>query len=332
MAKLRIGHFGSFGHPVLRPLKGHPRAELVATCEIQRDQLVSLWGADHPGLDDVQQTSTLEELMSLCDAVVFCSPMRYQQPDQCIQALKAGKHVLAEKPCAFTKDQVDELIDLDRRGPARFLEMGGTTLTPALVRMREIVWAGDLGDILCVQALKSYPVSGRRPPDERLDAGLIMQSGIHGARAMQEVTGLTITEVMSYETKAGNLGRGELRMVASSICRFDNGAVGNMTMNYLNPLKFGSHGNDQLRLFGAKGMIEAVDDNSRLRIATGDAPLEDIEPAPTQPSYFDLFVEHVLDGKEMPLPLERELQSTLTVIAMNAAAKTGRAVTVPVLR
>ena len=34
----------------------------------------------------------------------------------------------------------------------------------------------------------------------------------------------------------------------------------------------------------------------------------------------------------MPLPLERELQSTLTVIAMNAAAKTGRAVKVPVLR
>jgi predicted dehydrogenase len=137
---------------------------------------------------------------------------------------------------------------------------------------------------------------------------------------------------MSYETKAGNLGRGELRMVASSICRFDNGAVGNLTMNYLNPSNFGSHGNDQLRLYGTKGMIEAVDNNSRMRIATGDGPLRDVEPAPPQPSYFDLFVEHVLDGKEMPLPLERELQSTLTVIAMNEAAKTGRAVSVPVLK
>ncbi len=332
MVKLRIGHFGSFGHPVLRALADHPRAELVATCEITRDELAGFWGADHADLNNVTRASSLEELVELCEAVVFCSPVRYAQPDQCVQALNAGKHVLAEKPCGFTKEQVDQLIELDRRGPARFLEMGGTTLTPALVRLREIVWNGELGDILCVQALKSYPTVGRRPPDEQSDAGLIMQAGIHGARAMQEVTGLTITDVMSYETKAGNLGRGELRMVASSICRFDNGAVGNLTMNYLNPSKFGSHGNDQLRLFGAKGMIEAVDDNSRIRIATGDGPLKDIKPAPNQPAYCDLFVEHVLDGREMPLPLERELQSTLTVIAMNEAAKTGRAVAVPVLK
>ncbi len=96
--------------------------------------------------------------------------------------------------------------------------------------------------------------------------------------------------------------------------------------------KFGSHGNDQLRLFGSKGMIETVDDNSRLRIATGDGPLKDIEPAPAQPAYLDLFVERVLVGKEMPLSLKRELQSTLTVIAMNEAAKTGRPVMVPVLK
>ena len=332
MAKLRVGHYGANGHPELRSLKDHARAKLTAICEIDRETLARAWGEDHPRLGDVQIVESLDDLLGLCDAVVFCSPVRYEQPDQCIKALEAGKHVLAEKPCAFTLGQVERLIELDHGGPARFREMGGTTLDGTFIRMREIVLNQELGDVLCIQMLKSYPVFGRRPPDERIDGGLIMQAGIHGARIMQEVTGLTITEVMSFETKAGNLGRGELRMAACSICRFDNGAVGELTVNYLNPPKIGFWGNDHFRLFGSKGMLEAMDDAGRLRIARGEGPLQDIEPAEAGPQYFDLFVDHVLDGADMPLPLERELQSTLAVIAMKEAAKTGETVLVPVLK
>ena len=118
-------------------------------------------------------------------------------------------------------------------------------------------------------------------------------------------------------------------MAASSLCRFSNGAVGNLTVNYLNPPKIGFHGNDQLRLFGTKGILEAVDGLSRVRMAKGDGPLEDLETPKDRPRYFELLLDQLIDGKEMPLTLERELQSTRVVIAMKEAAETGRTVSVP---
>ena len=83
MSKLRVGHYGYNGHNVLSPLKEHDRAELTAVCHIPRDVLAQHWGEEHPGLDAIKQTESLDEMLAECDLIVCCAPVRHEQPDLC---------------------------------------------------------------------------------------------------------------------------------------------------------------------------------------------------------------------------------------------------------
>lgn len=53
----------------------------------------------------------LGDLFSQCDAVMIASPALYHE-DLVAQALRAGRHVMVEKPLALTKSTADALVDL----------------------------------------------------------------------------------------------------------------------------------------------------------------------------------------------------------------------------
>jgi predicted dehydrogenase len=204
--------------------------------------------------------------------------------------------------------------------------MGGTTLEPAFVKIKEMLDAKRLGQVICQQALKSYPMFEGRPKEERIDGGLLMQAGIHCVRAMQELSGLTAVEVTATEFNPGT--HGDLRLAAAATCTFDNGSVGTLTVNYGNPSGIGFWGNDQLRVWGTDGFVEAVDGLTRLRYSPSEGPFEDLDMPEPGPTYFDRFVSSILDGTAMPYTLERELQSTRVAIAMKQAAETATTVVV----
>ena len=80
------------------------------------------------------------------DALVVASPAR-THATLVADALAAGKHVLVEKPLALSTAEAVALAEAaDRAG--RVLLVGHTfEYNPAVTRMRELVEAGDLGDL-----------------------------------------------------------------------------------------------------------------------------------------------------------------------------------------
>ena len=64
-----------------------------------------------------------------------------------MQALRAGKHVFVEKPMTETSEQASRLVEeAEKRG--RVLMVDHTFVyTPAVQKMRELVAAGELGEI-----------------------------------------------------------------------------------------------------------------------------------------------------------------------------------------
>lgn len=265
------------------------------------------------------------------DLVSLCSARRQDQAEEAIRCLKAGKHVLAEKPCAFDTATLERILKTAEENNRVFREMAASELHPSIQAIRRQVESGALGTIVHVQAHKSYPWHDRRPQDMGVDGGLVRQVGIHAVRFIHGVSGLRIKSIEGRSTGLGNPEAGSIQMAASFSLELENGAVGSVNLNYLNPTNFGSWGNDQVRIFGTKGMAESVDGLKKNALyVPGQCESTDL-PVPDDlcsSLYIEHLVNFLLDQTPMPTPFEDEMAMTRAMLALHKAAETGKRVTV----
>ena len=319
---LHIGLFGTNGHQLRPDLSGNARVVAVA-------------GSPAEGLDpSIRAYGSLDELLadSEVDLISLCAPRRIEQADQAIRCLHAGKHVLAEKPCAFSAAKLDEILAAAAASGRAFREMaaGPSSLAAPVQAIRRLVDDGTLGTIVHVQAHKSYPWHNRRPQDIAVDGGLVRQVGIHAVRFVHSATGLRIATIEGRSTGLGNPGSGGIQIAAAFACTLENGAVASINLNYLNPPNFGDWGNDQVRVFGTRGMAESMDGFRRHRLYLPDRedtalPIPGDLPAPP---YIAHYARLLLDGTPMPASLDEEIAMTRAMLALHEAAATRERISV----
>ena len=165
MERLRIGLFGDNGHQLKRQLVDNPRAELVAAAAIDEKRLPV-----DPAR--IEFANSFEDLIAneKIDLISLCSPRRRDQFEQAMAAMAAGKHVYAEKPCAFTEAEIDRLIAAARENQVEFHEMCPTVVDHLYREMREAIQdQGMIGTVVQVLAQKCYPWHDQRPADEDID-------------------------------------------------------------------------------------------------------------------------------------------------------------------
>ncbi|MDX6487465.1 MAG: hypothetical protein QOK13_80 [Gaiellaceae bacterium] len=96
-------------------------------------------------------TGDFDELLAddTLDAVVIATPVPTHY-ELAKKALEAGKHVLVEKPPAMTAAEMDELVAL--ASSRDLVLMPGHLLLyhPGVLKLKELIDAGELGDVLCV--------------------------------------------------------------------------------------------------------------------------------------------------------------------------------------
>jgi len=220
----------------------------------------------------------------------------------------------------MTEQDLDAILKAAAANGRRFHEMAGTALDQPYLAMREVVGAGTVGDVVQVLAQKSYPYHDQRPQDEDARGGLIAQAAIHAVRFVEHVAGVRIAAVSAVETSLGNPVGGGLRMAAALMFALENGGVGTIVANYLNPKGMGQWGNEHLRVFGTRGFVEAVDGGTRTRLVVGDMDYGELDTSAPRLDYFDLIVDTILDGSPLPFDQDTELHPTRVVIrARNAA-------------
>ncbi|MDO8544940.1 MAG: Gfo/Idh/MocA family oxidoreductase [Opitutaceae bacterium] len=300
--KIGVGLYGSNGHQ-LNPAKlaSHPQAQLVAVAGLKQTSLPA----------GVKRHATLDELIRdpAVELISLCSPRRADQARDAIRCLDAGKHVYAEKPCALTEGELDQILAAARRSGKEFHEMAGTAFAANYAAMRQLVREGAVGDVIQVLVQKSYRYGASRPQDEAIDGGMFLQAGVHAARMVEHVGGVRIKTITGWETSFGKPEneKGEGKIAAAAQIGLENGGIATLIINYLNP---GHpqlpHGNETLRIFGTKGFIESVDGGTRTRLVTKDQTTEPLPPVKSA-DYFDYFAAHVTTGVAMPLTLEEEL-------------------------
>ena len=101
-------------------------------------------------------TSMDELLASDVDAVSVCTANN-NHAEAAIAALRAGKHVLCEKPMAVTREQCFEMVkEADLAG--RYLMIGhNQRFAKAHVKAREMIVSGEVGTILAFHTTFGHP-------------------------------------------------------------------------------------------------------------------------------------------------------------------------------
>ncbi len=170
-----------------------------------------------------------------------------------LDALKAGKHVLVEKPMVTQTSHAHELIAEAEARDRKIVIGYQRSYLSEYQYVREMVRSGELGEIRFLSAhleqawgrgFKSptgEPTWRQRP--EQVGGGQLVDTGSHTIAALLDVTGLIPKEAFAYVEKY------ELPVDVNTIAvvRFTNGAVASISIG-----RFGHSVTEVLRVVGDK--------------------------------------------------------------------------------
>jgi len=170
---LRIGVVG-IGALALRGILPHltqpdvsDRVVVAAVCDPVEERVQG--AAERFGVPNI--FTSIEDLLDSghADAVTIASPIGLHF-GHCRLALEAGLHVHVNKTMSTTVAEADELIALARDHDRRLVASPGEVLRPQILRTRELVDSGAIGDVawaICGGAFEAYHESEE---PERLEA------------------------------------------------------------------------------------------------------------------------------------------------------------------
>lgn len=195
--RVRIGVAGlGRGFMLTLPaLLGHPRVELVAVAD-PRAEARERFMQEFDG-------RTYENVQGLCadsgvDAIYVASPHEYHAA-HAIQALRAGKHVLVEKPMATSMDDCRAMADAARLA-GKTLIVGPSHGFDGPVRFAaKLIAQGDYGPPRMITALNftDYLYRPRRPEEfnDRFGGGVIFAQAVHQVDVVRRLAGKAVVSV-----------------------------------------------------------------------------------------------------------------------------------------
>ena len=211
----------------------------------------------HPG---VRVAPDLEQLLldPRIQAVAIATPPRTHH-ELARQALRAGKHVLVEKPLASSVDQADELIELAER--QRLVLMPGHTFvySPAVNKVRELIRSGEVGEVYFITS-------------SRMNLGLYQPDGVISDLAPHDLSILLywlerpLARVSAAAQSIFQLGVPETAFLTVS---FAGGATANVQVSWLAPRKL-----RQMVVVGSRRMISYEDTSSDEAVRIYDRGLD----------------------------------------------------------
>lgn len=92
-----------------------------------------------------------EKFLEEIDAVYIASPHEFHY-EYTIKALKKGKHVMCEKPLAFSRLQAEEMYTLAAENGVVLMEAIKTAYCPGFDKLSQVVDSGVIGEICDVEA------------------------------------------------------------------------------------------------------------------------------------------------------------------------------------
>ena len=336
---------GFIGAGSIMQLRHVPEARLNRKCAIsgfynrRRSRAKNL--ADEYG---GQVYGTVEEM--LADATVQCvviATANSLHAPLTIQALKAGKHVLCEKPMAATIAECEEMIKAAQSTGRKLMLAHNMRLEPASKLAKDILSSGRLGAVTSFSA-----VMANRGPElwgidksmtswfyDRSNAvfGAIGDLGVHKVDLMRWLLDDEIDEVMAYlatvdkRRESGELV--DLDDIAVAVMRTRRGVVGTLTAAWT------FYGQEEYGTViqcteGTLRIYEDPDCTVAVLKRNGDIekykPYEQTVGSERHSGMMDSFIESIEKDSEPVVTGRDGLAAMRIVLACVQSSKTGKAV------
>jgi predicted dehydrogenase len=236
-------------------------AELAWLCDVDTAQHAEL-AHRYPS---AQLTASVDDVLAddSVEAVVIATPVPTHY-ELARRALDADKHVFVEKPPAMRGAELEELCDLaEERG--RVLMPGHLLLYhPGVLKLKEIVRSGELGDVLYVygnrQNLGTF----------RTNENALWSLGVHDLSVLLFLMEEEPNEVRAHGNAFLNPG---VEDVVFCYLRFPSGKMAHMHLSWLDPHKIRRItvvGDDRMAVFDDMERERKITVYDNWRTRTGD--------------------------------------------------------------
>jgi UDP-N-acetyl-2-amino-2-deoxyglucuronate dehydrogenase len=216
------GHIAKKHAEAIEHIEG---ANLVAVCDKvpqAMDEYVKKYGAKpYENLTDMLNDPSI-------DVVNICTPSGLHAPIA-VEAAKAKKHVIVEKPIALTLEDADSIINACKENNVKLAVVHPNRFRPVVQELKKLMDEGRFGKLSHANATvrwnrnQAYYDQAPWRGTKALDGGVLMNQAIHNLDLLIWLMG-DVEEV--YSMSATRLRNIEAEDVSTGVVRFKNGALG----------------------------------------------------------------------------------------------------------
>jgi UDP-N-acetylglucosamine 3-dehydrogenase len=216
---------GSWGKNHARVFKELEETELVAVCDINAERARSV-----AKQFNAKPYSNMRSMLKNKDinAVSVCT-WSTSLAKEALKTLKAGKHVLVEKPMAANVKQAKELLETAEKEGLHLTVGFLMRFIPGLQNIRKAVTSKAIGKPVCATAKR---VS--QWPERIGDVGVVKDTAIHDLDVMRFIFN---EDPIAVYAKTGSMKHTRFEDYAQIMLTFKNGESAVVESNWLTPYK-----------------------------------------------------------------------------------------------
>ena len=192
-----------------------------------------------------------------------------------IQSLRAGRHVLADKPLCTTLAECDKIQDLAKKTKLKVGCMFGLRWIGAVQLLRKKIMDGAIGQVRTINITGQHPLLLKKRPGWYFEpgkhGGTINDIGVHAIEAVQWLTGGSVVEVTGARVWNGKASATPwFKDCAQFMVRLSNDVGVISDVSYLSPdaVGLGKPQNWRIIVHGDDGVLECNSLEPNLTIAT----------------------------------------------------------------
>ena len=257
--------------------------------------------------------------------VIYNSLPNHLHADWTIKALKAGKHVLCEKPLGLTASDVDKMFATAKESGRVLTEAFMYRHHPQTLKVKEIVESGVLGKLRFLRGSFTFTLNreGNYRFSKDMGGGSIWDVGCYPISYTRMLLGTSPVEVFGWQV-SGQEGIdqsfvGQMRFPEGILAQFDSGfqspfrtemeIIGSLgTLFIPNPFRPGK--NEEI-------LLKKNDKVEKIKIRGQELYLGEVED----------MADAILLGKAPRVSLEDSRENARTIQALLESAKRGKVIT-----